>query len=645
MKLQFLQFVVDREAEELRCAGQVIAVERKVLAFIHHLADRAGDTIERAELLALIWPDTKTTDSSLMRVVSLARDVLEVSSSGDALPVIETIRGRGYRLNPDIRVVRSEDPLAGEQVAPPSIFDQLDSMRATFFVGREAELAQLDRLLDPIPVGWFAYVHGPGGVGKSELLGAFRRSCIRREKRCAWVDCARLDSFDDSLRLPFREADIIFLDAAEKLGGLHPVLFRDLLGDLDDRQRVVIASRTPPNAAWFADPALAQKMVEIGLGNLDEARCARVLTARGVPGVRQSEVYRETYGHPLAVGLAAEVLLQNPTAQFELQANPDLVQSLLSQLLEEMPSGDQRTALWCAALCRALPEELLAAMLDRPDVQTQFEWLRNLSFVRNLREGLVPHDLASATLFADLCWRAQGTRRTLARRAINYFCDRAEREPARAHELTLDLGYLYRVEESQSPEGREEFYVTTPAEGDWDAIESWVQSFEGDDAMSHLRAWRDGPVEVDLLRDSRGDAAAFQLGIWMDRVEEAQALADPGVAPLYRMLERMGTLSGNENRIYYSRFWMSRETYHGAGPAAHAMMDVIWGKTLRYDLDLGFFCHAAPEGYLKKSRGSVEHWPDCDFEMGTRPLGVLGHDYREERIVDWVRRAHLKVFG
>ena len=90
---------------------------------------------------------------------------------------------------------------------------------------------------------------------------------------------------------------------------------------------------------------------------------------------------------------------------------------------------------------------------------------------------------------------------------------------------------------------------------------------------------------------------------------------------------------------------MAGDTYQSAGFANHAIVDVIWGKPLRHRLVMRFFCHHAPEGYLEKTRGSVDYWPECDFRAGKRKPGVVGRDYRAESVVDWNCQTHLEISG
>jgi hypothetical protein len=74
----------------------------------------------------------------------------------------------------------------------PRLADRLAAARRRRFVGREAELALFAAALaDPEPPFALVYVHGPGGVGKTVLLGGFARLADE-----AGVPAVRLDGRD-----------------------------------------------------------------------------------------------------------------------------------------------------------------------------------------------------------------------------------------------------------------------------------------------------------------------------------------------------------------------------------------------------------------------------------------------------------------
>ncbi len=78
--------------------------------------------------------------------------------------------------------------------------DRLSQARTRSFQGRRAELQRLQGMLDPASERRVAFVHGPGGVGKTTLLRELEMRCIEKGVRCVRVDARDLDPTPDALR-------------------------------------------------------------------------------------------------------------------------------------------------------------------------------------------------------------------------------------------------------------------------------------------------------------------------------------------------------------------------------------------------------------------------------------------------------------
>jgi DNA-binding response OmpR family regulator len=85
---------IDREERRARVAGAPVELTAREFAVLLHLAQRAGDVVTRTELLTQVWATQFDPESNVVEVhVSRLRDKL-----GEAATLIETVRGRGYRL-------------------------------------------------------------------------------------------------------------------------------------------------------------------------------------------------------------------------------------------------------------------------------------------------------------------------------------------------------------------------------------------------------------------------------------------------------------------------------------------------------------------------------------------------------------------
>ncbi|MDX1419079.1 MAG: winged helix-turn-helix domain-containing protein [Rubricoccaceae bacterium] len=87
---------VDPSAHEIARAGETVRVEPKVMALLVHLAERAGETVSRDDLLAAVWPGVVVTEDALSRAASKLRRALD--DDAQAPRYVETIPKAGYRL-------------------------------------------------------------------------------------------------------------------------------------------------------------------------------------------------------------------------------------------------------------------------------------------------------------------------------------------------------------------------------------------------------------------------------------------------------------------------------------------------------------------------------------------------------------------
>ncbi len=101
----FSEFEIDEDPLELRREGQVLDLQPKVLAVLLLLVRSAGQVVTKDEILAAVWPDVAVTEASLTRCISIIRREL-----GD--DVVNTLRGRGYRMGVSVREAGAPPPPA-----------------------------------------------------------------------------------------------------------------------------------------------------------------------------------------------------------------------------------------------------------------------------------------------------------------------------------------------------------------------------------------------------------------------------------------------------------------------------------------------------------------------------------------------------
>ena len=163
---------------------------------------------------------------------------------------------------------------------------RLDHVDKGRFVGRETELATLERCLDQESQVSVVLVYGPGGIGKSTLLRQFARSAEQRGWTRFVVEGRELTPTSDALESLLAMAracprPLILIDTYERMSALGWYLRNELLPHLPDSAVVVIAGRNPPDEAWF-DGGWEGLATELELDRLSAADALALVHAHGV---------------------------------------------------------------------------------------------------------------------------------------------------------------------------------------------------------------------------------------------------------------------------------------------------------------------------------------------------------------------------
>jgi hypothetical protein len=345
----------------------------------------------------------------------------------------------------------------------PRLADRLAVARRRCFVGRAEELALFAAALaEEEPPFALLYVHGPGGVGKTVLLGEFARLAGDAGAPVVRLDGRDLDPSPAGMlaalgraldgppdRSPLealaqRPRGVLLVDTYETLAPLDAWLRETLLPELPGRHLAVLAGRDPPAAGWLADAGWRDLIRVVPLRNLRPDESQAYLTARGVPAAQHPAALAFTHGHPLALSLVADVSATGDPAPAP-ERRPDVVRALLERFVRRLPSARHRQALEACAHVRVTTEALLASALGAEDAHELFGWLRRLSFIEEGPSGLFPHDLAREVLDADLRWRNPESYLELHRRVRRFIV--AHLREARGLERQrafFDLLYLHR---------------------------------------------------------------------------------------------------------------------------------------------------------------------------------------------------------
>jgi DNA-binding winged helix-turn-helix (wHTH) protein len=102
MRYRFASFLLDLERYELRCGDTLIELAPRPFALLCYLVEQAPRAVPREELLERVWADVHTVEGALNQAVSQLRRSLAVVQDG--ADVVETVRGRGYRISVAVAV-------------------------------------------------------------------------------------------------------------------------------------------------------------------------------------------------------------------------------------------------------------------------------------------------------------------------------------------------------------------------------------------------------------------------------------------------------------------------------------------------------------------------------------------------------------
>ena len=139
-----------------------MALGARALDILWVLASRAGEVVEKKELLALVWPEVTVDEGSLRFHMNGLRKAL--GDGADGARYIATIAGRGYCFVSSVLCTADQED-AGETSVPAEAKSLLPS-RLARMIGRDSEVEDIAASL---LANRFVSVVGPGGIGKTTV--------------------------------------------------------------------------------------------------------------------------------------------------------------------------------------------------------------------------------------------------------------------------------------------------------------------------------------------------------------------------------------------------------------------------------------------------------------------------------------------
>jgi len=456
--------------------------------------------------------------------------------------------------------------------APPlRIADRVRAERRAGFIGRAAELDRLAAAArEDGPV--VTFVLGIGGIGKTSLLDALGERLDRDAVPWRRLDCESVEptptgllaAIGASFGTPMATVDavaaalaaigrrvVLALDQYERFGLLDAWLRQELVPALPASARLFLFGRHAPVDAWTGAPGWSGLVQTLRLAPLGDAEARAWLARRPLSAPVRDRVLRLCAGHPLALQLAARSAIESEAGARRGDGLPPdaerrpIIEVLAPLFLRDVEDPTDRRLLEAACLVRRATRSTLAAMagegVDAEVFDAAFERLRALPFVDGEADGLTVHETVRTAIATRL--EALDPVRHGELRARAWRCLRRELASARTSHLwryTADTLYLV-----DRPPLRETFFprelpphvVERARRGDVAAVLDLLAACDAADVPWLRRWWEAVPRAFHVVRDARGDVAAFYAIARADELPADLRREDPIAAAWWRHVE------------------------------------------------------------------------------------------------------------
>jgi predicted ATPase len=303
------------------------------------LVERAGEVVDKEQLIARAWPQTYVDESNLKIQMSALRRTLGDGQGGHRY--IVTVPGRGYSF---VAPVRREKP-SQAPLLPTAASAATHNLpfAATRMIGREeSEAAVVSQLSQQRLVT----IVGPGGIGKTTVALAAAERMIDAYEHGVWlIDLASLH--DDRL-VPSTIASVLGLETRTE----DPLL--GLVAALRDRRMLLLLDTCEHVIGAAADLAVAILSGAAGLTIL--------ATSREPLGVSGERVYRL---EPLSSPEFSSKLTATEAAAFPA---PQLFVDRVTAIVQDFVLTDANAPL-VVRICRKLDGLPLAIEFAAPRVE------------------------------------------------------------------------------------------------------------------------------------------------------------------------------------------------------------------------------------------------------------------------------------
>jgi DNA-binding response OmpR family regulator len=472
----------------------------------------------------------------------------------------------------------------------PTIRDLLADRARRGFVGRERELALLNRLLvddDPLVL----HVRGAPGVGKSRLLDVFAAGAPARGASVVRLDGHAIEPTEAGFRRALASTQggvsqdqsltgaggrvVLAIDAYEDVRLLDTWLRQVFVPSLPATTRVLLVGREQPVDRWLSAPEWSGLFQSAVLEPLPPPAALDLLAQAGIPPESARRINAVAGGHPLALTLAAAAARERPDLSLAATELDSVLEQLSREYLAQVQDPLAQRALAAASVVRRITVPLLRALLPEVDPEAAHAGLRSLAVVDETPDGLAIQDVLRQALAAHLK-SSDPARYRDCRRAAWHYLRGATAAAARADlwRFTADMLYLIEdqvVRQTIFPQGVAACAVEPAQPQDADAIRSIAAEHEGPAARRALQHWWERlPEAFSVVRDRDGGVVGMACIFERSMADESNLLADDVTATWCDHLQREPI--GPEERALFVRVHLSRAAGAGPSPELSAMV-------------------------------------------------------------------------
>ncbi|WOB10212.1 AAA family ATPase [Piscinibacter gummiphilus] len=540
--------------------------------------------------------------------------------------------------------------------------DRMRARLAWTFVGREPELALLaESLAAETPSVQVFLVHGPGGIGKTGLLERARLLAASHG-----IDSVRIDARDVEASVPglaralagaFAAPDhdgdlaatlaacgnspprLIVIDTFERVAHLVGWLRESFLAELPAKTRVLIGTRTPPDAVWRTDPLWREASRVLGLRNLDVDECAHYLRARGIPVEHHDAIVKLTHGHPLAMTLVVDVVQASGEVPHKLAR--DVVRQLAERFTAQAPSDLHRRALETCAHARLTTEPLLADAVDATRAHELFDWLASQSVIESAPGGLFPHDLVRDAIDEELQWRNRERHRDV-HVAVRDHLLRKAKDPTQAAGATFDVLFLHRHAQAMQPfvdfRALGSVYFERGGPGDMPLLLELARAELPAAQQADVARWcTHRACSVWVVRQRPGQMAAATLSIDLAALSDDERESDPVMAAVWRNLQGAAAPRAGDRQLLARWNIVSGGLLQPSGAMNALQMSQFHQWLTLPNLGAFVICTEHPDHWAPMMMHiGFARMSGCDQVIDGIPLGCYWHDWRSSPMSRWL---------